>query len=298
MSWKRNFPWTVATGALKEPLIHFLVLGLLIFVAYHLLSPASLDRENRIVVNEAKVDQLVRLFSKTWQRPPTPTELKGLIDDYVKEEVYYREALILGLDKNDTLIRRHMRNKMQFLSAAEAGAPAPTDKELEDYLKANAAKYEVEPRISFSQIYFNPERRGSGVDSDVAAALAGLKFDPNAEPQAFGESTLLPGHVDLAGRSSIAQTFGTEFADAIQQVTPGSWTGPIKSGFGSHLVFVEQHEAGRAASLDDVRAAVTRDWADANQKAFDEKRFFDLIGKYDVMIELRREPQPNSADAQ
>lgn len=270
---------------LREPLVHFLALALVIFLADHILNPATAERTESLVVSQAKIEQLAGLFSKTWQRPPTPTELKGLVDSYVKEEVYYREALKLGLDKGDTVIRRRLHQKMQFLTDTLDKSATPTDEELVTYLESHADKYELEPQVAFMQVFFNPDRRGASIDSDIADALQSLRNGPQADLSAFGDTTILPERMDASPLSVIARTFGSTFAEAIEGLPEGTWTGPVTSSFGLHLVRVHERKPGRRPTLDEVRAALTRDWTNDRRKQQEAAFFAELLKKYEVAVE-------------
>jgi PPIC-type PPIASE domain len=271
---------------LKEPLVHFLALALAIFLADHVLNPATAERTERLVVTQAKIEQLAGLFSKTWQRPPTPTELKGLIDSYVKEEIYYREALKLGLDKGDTVIRRRLHQKMQFFTDTLDQSATPTDEELVAYLESHAEKYNIEPQVAFVQVFFNPDRRGTSLDSDIADALHSLRDSPPADdPTAFGDTTILPERMDSSPLSIIARTFGSKFAEAVGGLTEDTWTGPVESSFGLHLVRVLERQPGRKPTLDEVRAALTRDWTNDKRMQQEAAFFAELLKKYEVAVE-------------
>ena len=270
---------------LKEPLFHFLLLALVIFAAYSVLGPTSAVRPDGIVVTAPKIEQMAAVFAKTWQRPPTAEELKGLIDDYVKEEIYVREATALGLDKDDTVIRRRLRQKMEFMNDAGVDALAPTDAELGAYLKAHAAVFAVAPMTAFQQVFLNPQQHGDKIEKDAASILAALKATPPADATTLGDATLLPYELPLTGKPAISQTFGQEFADALDKATPDQWTGPIMSGYGLHLVHVSKREAGRTPALSEVRNAVAREWTNAKRKELDDTRFNDLLKRYQVTIE-------------
>ena len=203
---------------LKEPLVHFLALALVIFAVYGVINTSEAEKPDRIVMTGPKIEQIAGLFAKAWQRPPTVAELKDLIDDYVKEEILVREALALRLDKDDTVIRRRLRLKMEFLSDAESEALSPTDAELEAYLRANPGKFEIDPMIAFRQIYLNPERRGDRLDQDAASILEVLRSGARPDPSALGDTTLLPSELPMTSKSSIGEMFGREFAEALGKV--------------------------------------------------------------------------------
>ena len=216
----------------REPLVHFLALALVIFAVYEVLNRSHNVAPGRIVITQARIEQIASLFARTWQRPPSASELKDLIDDYVREEIYYREALALSLDTDDTVIRRRLRQKMEFLDDVAIEALSPTDADLEQYLKANPSKFTIDPAIAFRQIYLNPERRGAEADADAAAILEALRSDPSLDPALFGDTTLLPSELHLTSKASLSQTFGPQFAEAIVQAPPSAWSGPIKSASG------------------------------------------------------------------
>lgn len=270
---------------LKEPLLHFLLLALVIFAAYGWLGPSGAGRPDSIVVTGASIEQIAAIFAKTWQRPPTAAELKGLIDDYVKEEIYYREAKLLGLDTDDTIIRRRLRQKMEFVNDAAAELLTPTDAELEAYLKAHPTEFEIEPMLAFQQVFLNPERHGDKIEQDAAAILEVLLTNVATGPAALSDPTLLPFELPLTSSSSIAQTFGPEFAEALGNVAPGQWAGPIMSGFGRHIVRVSERKAGRVPALGEVRDAVAREWSNAKRKELEDRRFSELLKRYEVTIE-------------
>jgi hypothetical protein len=270
---------------LKEPLVHFLALALVVFAVYSLMDRPEAEKPDRVVITGPKIEQIAGLFAKVWQRPPTAAELKDLIDDYVKEEILVREAFVLGLDKDDTVIRRRLRLKMEFLSDAESEALSPTDAELEAYLRANPGKFEIDPMIAFRQIYLNPERRGGRLDQDAASILEILRSGVRPDPSALGDSTLLPSELPVTNKLSIGQIFGREFAEALRNTTPGQWSGPIKSAFGFHIVRVSDYTSGRIPDLDEVRKAVEREWANERRKAREDARFSELLKRYEVVIQ-------------
>ncbi len=266
-------------------MLHFLALALVIFGLYGALNQSKDLPPDQIVVTAPKIEQFVSIFAKTWQRPPTAIELKGLIDDYVKEEIYYREALALGLDKDDTVIRRRLRLKMEFLGNAEAEELTPSDADLEAYLKANPGKFEIDPAFSFRQIFLNPERRGEKIDQDAAAALETLRSDPPVDPATLGDATLLPAELPLTSKASIAQTFGAEFADALDKTAPGTWSGPVKSTFGLHLIYVSEHKPGHFPALTESRETVAREWSNDKRKTVEDRRLEELLKRYKISIE-------------
>ena len=269
---------------LKEPLVHFVILALAIFAVYRVVKPSEAGKPDRIIVTDPKMEQMAAFFAKTWQREPTAAELKGLIDDYVKEEIFVREALALGIDKDDTVIRRRLRSKMEFLIDAASEALTPTDAELNAYLKANPGKFEIDPVIAFQQIYLNPERRGDRIDQDAASILEALLSGATADPAKLGDATLLPSELSATSQTSISRIFGREFALAIGNARSGRWSGPIKSTFGLHIIRVTDYMAGRIPNLDEIRDVVAREWANDTRKALQDVRLEGLLKRYEVII--------------
>jgi parvulin-like peptidyl-prolyl isomerase len=233
------------------------------------------------VVSAGRIEQLASIFAKTWQRPPTPQELKGLIDDYVIEEVYYRKAVALGIDKNDTMIRRRMRQKMEFLSDDVAGLAEPSDEELKAYLAANESKFRTEPVYTFRQIFFNPEKHPGDPQAYVQARAEILSAGGKIE----GDQTLLPAYfAEVPGRA-VDNTFGTGFANQLDALALGQWAGPLASGIGLHLIRLESRVPGRLPDLKAIRPLVQREWA--NQKRLDLRQKFNagLLKDYKVVID-------------
>lgn len=270
---------------LKEPLVHFLALALGIFALYGALNRSDGPRADEIVVTGAKIEQLAGLFAKTRQRAPTATELKGLVDDHVKEEILYREALALGLDKDDTVIRRRLRLKMEFLSQAEADAATPVDTELEAFLKANPERFQIDPMLALRQVFLNPERHGEAIEQQAASVLEVLRSDPAGDPSALGDATTLPAELPLTRKASIGQIFGSDFAEAVARIPPNMWAGPIKSSFGLHIVQVGESRPGRPATLAEMRARVAQEWANEQRRQIEEKQFAERLKRYRITIE-------------
>lgn len=270
---------------LREPLLHFLVLALAIFAIYGLIGRWRAEETDRIEVTPARIEQLATLFAATWQRPPAAEELKGLIDDYVKEEIYYREAKKLGLDVEDTVVRRRLRLKMEFLNDAGVDSLVPSDADLQAYLRRNPAKFETGPETAFEQVFLNPQKRSDRIDQDAGAILASLNSASHADFMSLGDATLLPAELPLSSGAAIGQTFGMEFAEAMNGLPVGVWAGPVASSFGFHIVRVAERKPGRVPLLAEVRDAVAREWANDKRKELEERSFNELLKRYSVVIE-------------
>jgi hypothetical protein len=272
---------------LREPLLHFLLLGAALFVAYQLLQRSGGSSGPReIVVTLGQIEQLAAGFSKVWQRQPTADELVGLVRDRVREEIYCREALALGLDRDDTVIRRRLRQKMEFVSDDIAALAEPTDADLEEYLRAHPDAFRVEPRCTFQQLYLDPQKHAENLAGDVALLLERLdQAGAEADLTAMGDSLMLEPRFAGLTTQDVAQQFGEPFALALGRLEPGRWQGPVESGYGVHLVFVSERTEGRLPALAEVRDAVRREWDNARRIAANEAFYQELLKRYTVTIE-------------
>ena len=264
---------------IKEPLLHFALIGVLLFCVFIYLNPSLEGTADQIRVTEYKVQQLNTIFQKKWRRPSTAAELKQLIDDYVVEEVYYREAIAMQMDKNDTVIRRRLRQKMEFLMADASAAAVPTDGQLQTYLDEHVTKFVIPARYSLRQLYLNINRPDSAQRvTEVQAALdEGLYV--------AGDSTMLPKQVQDTPANQIDNLFGQGFTKSFQDMPLRTWQGPIKSGFGMHWVYLDQREPSRKAILDEVRAEVLREYEYDLRLDVQQRVTEKLLGRYDVVVE-------------
>lgn len=274
---------------LREPLLQFLLLGAALFVANGLWSTRAPSRPASILVTQGRIESLATAFDLTWQRPPTPDELEGLIRDYVREEVAVREALTLGLDKDDVVIRRRLRQKLEFVSEDVAARAEPTDEQLRDWLNAHPGDFGFEPRFTFSQVYLDPEPRGAHLERDAVQLLAKLQREGGrADAPAEGDAFLLGHRFDALPARDVKSQFGEAFATALSALPPGRWRGPITSTYGLHLVFVHERVEGRAPALEEVRDAVRREWSNAQRVEANERLYQELLKRYTVTIEAPR----------
>jgi len=268
---------------LREPLLHFLLIGAALFPLYGFLNRGESDAPGAVLISAARVEALAANFAMVWMRPPTATELKGLIDDYVAEELYYREAVAMGLDQDDTVIRRRLRQKMEFISDSVADSVEPADAQLQDYLAQNAAKFVRAAEFSFRQVYLSAERRGDTVRADAEKLLAELQAGRAAADA--GDPTMLPETMTAASPQAVANAFGTDFAQQVDEAPVGQWSGPIESGFGLHLVLVDERSVATAPTLDEIRPIVLREWQAEQRQRHNQSALAALRGKYDVRIE-------------
>jgi hypothetical protein len=271
---------------LKEPLVHFLLLGALIFSGYELLNHNGEPAPGRIVISQGQFTSMVENFTRTQQRPPTREEMENLIRAQVRGEVYYREALALGLDRDDAIIRRRLQQKMEFISDDAADQAQPTDAELNSFLQAHPDKFRVEPQFTFRQLYLNPEKHGTNLARDATQLLAKLN-QPGGDANfaEMGDPFMLDNNFTAITASAIANQFGKEFAAKLGGLPLGQWQGPVESGFGVHLVCISKRTDARAPALVEVRDAVRREWAESRRLEVNEKFYQNLLKHYTVTIE-------------
>ena len=268
-----------AAALLREPLVHFLLAGALVFAVLSGRPPDPGER--RIVVSEAVANRLVDRWMQSFRRAPTTDEVDGLIRDYVMDQVYYREALRLGLDRNDDVIIRRLRNKMVALAASEAEAATPTDAQLQALIDADPARYAAEPLLDFTQVYLGEDTPATRRAAETA--LKGLRS--GSSPDAFRQPAPIPASYARVAASEVAATLGDSFVADLARLPVGQWSGPVASGVGLHLVRIERRNPVPPPRLADIRQKVENDWRSAaTQKAVNEA-YIKLLDGYDVVIE-------------
>ena len=274
----------------REPLIHFLVIGAGLFLLFGWRGgPSSLPAGQtgppsaKIIVTQDDIDQTIATFTKTWQRPPTEGEVKGLVEDLVRNEIYYREALAIGLDRDDGVIRRRMRQKMEFILEDITAQVEPTDEDLRAFMKKQPDSFLVDPQIAFRHVYINAAKRGKNAGTDALEILS--KLNAGADPDAVGDPLLLDTEIRLSPLWDIRKQFGEEFSRNLLELKSGKWEGPVRSGFGLHLVLVTKRVGGRLAELKEARETVRRDWMAERQKELKNAAYAKLRERYVVTVE-------------
>lgn len=265
---------------IREPLLHFLLIGASLFAIYGALDDAEPPiQADVLVVDTAQVDRLAASFQAVWRRPPTEAELAGLIDEHIREEVFVREALALGLDRDDTIVRRRLRQKMEFLTQAGGALSEPSEAELRALYLAEADRFTVSPKVAFEQVFLGEDAS----DAAVVTALDALRG--GADPATLGERSLLPAAVPLSPPQVVDGTFGRDVFVALSALDPGQWTGPIRSAFGIHLVFVRRYEPATLLSFEEVAEEVRREWTRRQTADVAEERFEALRDRYRIVVE-------------
>lgn len=275
---------------LREPLAHFLLIGALFFLFYYLNEQPQNQPANQIVVTSEHIAQMQAQFKRTWMRSPTQEELNGLIDSFVEDEVYYREALELGLDQNDPQVRRRMRLKLQFILEDLSDIVTADDQTLTAFLENNADMFLLEPRFSFYQVYINPVRH-QDPENEVKRLLDLLSG--GAQPDLLGDSTMLNHNYQSVHPRDIARSFGRVFAENVSTLPPGRWSGPIHSSLGIHLVYIYDFQPGRQPGLDEIRSQVEREYMAQRREEILAQAYRALRDKYEVVL---ASPLPGETD--
>lgn len=266
-------------AVMREPLFHFLLAGAGLFLLFsYAVGPDNTDNDE-IVVSSGQIEHLTTIFVKTWQRAPTNAELRGLIDNFILEEVLYREATSIGLDKDDTIIRRRLKQKMEFL-IDDFSAADPSDVDLQKFLDDDPQRFRRDARITFENVYL--------VDAEsnlVNATLAALQNDESIDPDIVGPYGLLPRRFNDASVTNVAGQFGAAFSDTLFTLDVEQWTGPVQSPYGTHLIRIDQIVEARVPTLDEIREEVQREWLVDRREAAQQAFFDSLRDKYTITIE-------------
>ena len=270
---------------IREPLMHFMLLGFGLFLVHGWIAGPAGGSSKSVVITQGRIEQLAAGFARMHQRAPGASELDALIDDAIREEVLYREAKALGLDQDDTIVRRRLRQKLEFVSEDVVPVPEPTDVQLGAYLRAHPEKFHSEARYSLSQVYLNPQRQGPRLADKIQTMLAQLRMGAVADPSKLGDAFLLEHRFENVTASDLVRVFGAGFETTLRAVPTNEWQGPVPSGYGMHLVFVDKRADGQAAALEHVRSEVRREWIHDQRQQANERFYAGLRKRYEVTVE-------------
>ena len=274
---------------LKDPLVHFLLIGAALFAASAWRGEMIRAGRERITITAEQLAKARDTAALSQGRDLSPAELAELGESMVREEVLYREALALGLDKNDDEVRRRVVEKMSYLSQ-DLADPAPSSPaDLRAFYDANPQIFTVPPLVSFDQVFLSPAERGEKLEADAATALAALRSGKAADE--IGDHTPLRAAYDDAPRDQIRVLFGDAMADALFSIPPGDWTGPYRSDFGLHLVRLRSRSEARLPPYEEIATRVAEEFGAQRRREANEAAYGRMRAKYDVVVETPVPPQ-------
>ena len=272
----------------KEPLVHFLILGLVIYAGYAWLNPSDESESDLVIrVGEGERGWMRTSFEKRWNRSPTPKEMDGLIQEYVRETAFYREALAMGLDEDDTIVRRRLSQKLEFLVQDLIDVPPPTDEQLEAYFDEHRATYRAPDLITFSHAFVDPDMRGAETERHAVTVQEALKNadDPTSAAKELGDPFMLQLYYPERTEAEISKLFGGDFARSVSELSLGTWHGPVLSGYGVHLVYVHDLEEAPAPQFATVQDQVKQDWLDEKRLQLQDEYVKNVLATYEVVFE-------------
>jgi hypothetical protein len=274
----------------KEPLLHFVLAGAAIYLLYGIFGQQESDDmvdQNTIVVTEGEMNWLGEMWAKKWNRPPSDAEMLGMVRDHLRETVLYREAVAMGLDKDDVIIRRRMAQKLEFLAEDLIQPEPPTDEQLQDYFKEHLDQYQAPPLLTFTHVFVDPDKRGDDTLKDaeqLKAELIASDEVPDANSD-LGDVFMLQSYYPERSEADLAKLFGGEFAKSIMALEPKQWHGPVLSGYGTHLVYVQDRLEFPTPTYEQVADRVAEDWKEAAREKLNEEYTASLLARYKVVIE-------------
>jgi peptidyl-prolyl cis-trans isomerase C len=269
----------------REPLVHFLIIGLALFAIYRVITPAGAKpTSNRIELTQNDLSQLESSWRAQWQRPPSPDEMRSLINDKVKQEILYREGLALGLDQGDEIIKRRMAQKMEFLAEDVSNLREPSTEELKAWFDKNSVRFALPGGVTFHHLYFSPDKRGSQARDDASRAMTNLAGS-KAETPGLGDRFMFQNYYADNSPEQVAKIFGTKFSESISKLRVGVWQGPVESGLGWHLVWIDAITSGEVPVFGEVDPAQLKSEWSADQRADSKRQLFEAIKqRYEVVL--------------
>ena len=282
---------------LREPLLHFMLIGAAIYLLYGVFAePVTEADDKTIVVSAGEIEWMRSSWQQRWNRPPTPEEFDGLIQQYIRETVLYREALTMGLNQHDQVIRRRLAQKLEFLAKDLVNLTPPTEEELLDYFEAHIDRYQEPARLTFTQVFIDPDKRGDTTLNDAEEIKAELvaQGDAIGDIGEFGDDFMLQNYYPEKDPVQIQKSFGSGFTESLLALSPGEWHGPVLSGYGVHLVYISHISEPPVPVFADVRERVAEDWKTDRSEELNEQFYTNLRDRYTIVIE---EPEKNVSGA-
>jgi len=273
----------IMNKVIKEPLLHFAVLGVVIYMLSIAFSDNS-ESSEKINVSAGKVEQLAVLYTKTWQRKPTQEQLLDTVNAYVLEQAAYLEGASLGLDENDIVITRRVRQKVDFIAEEHVKRPEITDELLTRYLQNNPDKFNRQTQLTFKQVFFDPKNNGDVVIAQARELLVTLNEAPEQNIEKLGDRYLFKPHYQMNTLDDISRTLGREFSEELTSLASGKWQGPISSSYGTHLVFIEDRKVGELPELAHIKPMVIREWENEQRNKSVKQYYDELLTRYPAEI--------------
>jgi len=280
---------SVVRRLLREPLLHFLLIGFGLFLVYGLFTPsAPPSGSSRIELSAEDLNQLQVTWMAQWKRPPTDEEMRGLIDNRIQQEILYREALALGLEQNDEIIKRRLAQKMEFLAEDVSAIRAPQPEELKAWFEENSAQFALSGRITFRHLYFSPDKRGQQAREDAEQSLQRLAAKPSGSESesGFGDRFMDQNYFVDCSSEQVSKVFGSKFSESLFKLqTSGAWQGPVESGLGWHLIWIETITPGRIPSFEEVDPEqIKSEWTTYRREETKRKAFADIRQRYEIVL--------------
>ena len=274
---------------LREPLVHFILIGIGLFLLYGWVSDKT-DDQDTIYFDDYDMNNIIASWEMQWKRLPTNEELKSLVEQNIRQEVFYQEALKMNLDHNDEIIKRRLAQKMNFLSNDLATLKEPTDDELKAFYAENRNKYLLPPVYSFYQICFRSDSRSNAkADAQKLLETIVLRSQESPDPESIqskGDQLLFPFYFHQTDGNDIDRQLGMNFTKSLEELEVGQWSGPVQSGFGWHLVYVSAKTQPRAPEFESVRMELKRDLEYENQRKMNDQVYRELKNNYVVEFDL------------
>jgi len=273
---------------IREPLVQFFFIGAFIYLLYGVfVEPEVEETDKTIIVSAGELEWMNASWQKRWNRPPTAEELDGLVQQYIKETVLYREALTMGLNQHDTVIRRRLAQKLEFLAKDLGALTPPTEEELQTYFNEHISFYQEPARYTFTQVFIDPDKHGDATltEAEKIKAMLIAKGDAIENAGELGDDLMLQNYYPENDKAAIQRLFGSGFTESLTELSVGQWHGPVMSGYGVHLVYVHSVIEPPAPVFAEVRERVTLDWETARGIEFNEKFYTSLRDQYTIVIE-------------
>jgi peptidyl-prolyl cis-trans isomerase C len=277
----------------SEPLLHFLLIGAGIYGLYGMFATGEAGNDERTVtVTSGEIQALADQWRQKMNRPQTEDEFDGIIRNRVRVQILHREALAMGLDKGDTFIEQRLAQKVEFLAQGLITPEEPSDEELIDWYAANSDRFKQPDLYTIAQIFFDPDKREATISDDAKATLERLNALDRLPPDLgdYGDRLMIETYYANISMLELGRLFGTAFAEEVIKLEAGAWHGPILSGYGAHLVFINDIVLMPLPAFDDIRERLNEEWL-AEQVTELSERFIDsLVSRYEVVVEETEVP--------